>query len=985
MEKSLIRVFIIYCLLLTVSAHGQQLILRNFARSDYNSGTQNWAVDQCADGRMLFANSRGLLTFDGDQWNTYYVSNYSDVRAICADDRHHLILAGATRELGYFCGNGHNYQLTFHSLLPLLSARDQDGIEVWDIYPWRGRAVFQNKISMMFWDYGRKIKTVYAPYRIESSLTVGNDIVIACKEGIFIYDGHHFRALPGTGIVRGKSIKAILLYHGQLLFATTTDGLFLYRDGKAVPFITTLTPILKEAQIFCARIYKNYIAFGTIKNGLIVKNMRTGSVSYTNTLSGLNNNTVLSIGVDKLDNIWVGLDNGLAYVLRSNPFYRLLSMNNNIGTGYSSLVMGRLLYLGSNQGLFVTRYPLNNIPKEQVVSHVSGMNGLIWCLRRSRDVLLCGSENGTFVIRNGHASKIPTIEGTFNLLPLKHHPGFILGCDFYGFFVLRQQGSRVWLKNRLHGFGETSGKFCEDADGSIWISHWQKGIYHLTLSKDLNRVTRQVYYHKGNGLVTNENNMVCQIHGRIYLSGVDGLRLYNPKSGRLEYDTAMSRIFNTYGQGLRIVETPRGDLWGIKGGYLALAKKQRDGRFSVDSVSFYAMVSHLQIGLGDISFIDGDHTIFNSDDGFYFVSQVEQPSKISSKVIVSSIYSTYDKDTLLYAYYPTLSRRRLSISYGLNSLRMKFVMPEYRNPKAVFYSYYLEGYDKQWSTPQTVNSKEYTHLPKGQYTFHVRAVNMLSNITDETSVDLEILPPWYQTWWAYLIYTGAAMLALWAFFKYLKRHADRELVRLKAEKERQLKDQQAQFQIEKALKEKEFAELKSRHLQVKLKHKASELADSTMNLIRKNEMIQEIDTSMNELTDSIRREEARTVINKKIKDIRRGIQVNMNDDSNWKKFEENFNLVYDNFMQKLIDNFPDLKISDRKLCAYLKMGLSSKEMAALLNTSVRSIETARYRLRKKLSMEQGENLTDFIQSLDKRMSDEEKQMSHEEREMSHEE
>lgn len=142
---------------------------------------------------------------------------------------------------------------------------------------------------------------------------------------------------------------------------------------------------------------------------------------------------------------------------------------------------------------------------------------------------------------------------------------------------------------------------------------------------------------------------------------------------------------------------------------------------------------------------------------------------------------------------------------------------------------------------------------------------------------------------------------------------------------------------------------------------------------------------MNELTDSIRREEARTVINKKIKDIRRGIQVNMNDDSNWKKFEENFNLVYDNFMQKLIDNFPDLKISDRKLCAYLKMGLSSKEMAALLNTSVRSIETARYRLRKKLSMEQGENLTDFIQSLDKRMSDEEKQMSHEEREMSHEE
>ena len=66
-------------------------------------------------------------------------------------------------------------------------------------------------------------------------------------------------------------------------------------------------------------------------------------------------------------------------------------------------------------------------------------------------------------------------------------------------------------------------------------------------------------------------------------------------------------------------------------------------------------------------------------------------------------------------------------------------------------------------------------------------------------------------------------------------------------------------------------------------------------------------------------------------------------------------------MVKLTGAFPLLKKSDRKLCAYLKMGLSSKEMASLLNMSVRSIETARYRLRKKLGLEQGDNLTDFIQ------------------------
>ena len=80
--------------------------------------------------------------------------------------------------------------------------------------------------------------------------------------------------------------------------------------------------------------------------------------------------------------------------------------------------------------------------------------------------------------------------------------------------------------------------------------------------------------------------------------------------------------------------------------------------------------------------------------------------------------------------------------------------------------------------------------------------------------------------------------------------------------------------------------------------------------------------------------------------------------------ERNFNLVYDNYMKRLTARFPDLKMNDRKLCAYLRMGLSSKEMASLLNTSVRSIETARYRLRKKLGMEQGDNLAEFIQSFE---------------------
>lgn len=136
-----------------------------------------------------------------------------------------------------------------------------------------------------------------------------------------------------------------------------------------------------------------------------------------------------------------------------------------------------------------------------------------------------------------------------------------------------------------------------------------------------------------------------------------------------------------------------------------------------------------------------------------------------------------------------------------------------------------------------------------------------------------------------------------------------------------------------------------------------------MNLVHKNDILQDIDAQLDTLSESVRREESKAHITKAINGIRHSLHETLNDDGNWNKFEENFNLVYDNFMVKLRERYPNLNKTDLKLCAYLRMDLSSKEMASLLNISVRSIETARYRLRKKLNLEAGENLTRFIQEL----------------------
>lgn len=67
------------------------------------------------------------------------------------------------------------------------------------------------------------------------------------------------------------------------------------------------------------------------------------------------------------------------------------------------------------------------------------------------------------------------------------------------------------------------------------------------------------------------------------------------------------------------------------------------------------------------------------------------------------------------------------------------------------------------------------------------------------------------------------------------------------------------------------------------------------------------------------------------------------------------------YLTRLADSFPELTLGDKKLCAYLKMGLSSKEIAPLMNLTFRSVEMTRYRLRKKLRLSRDQNLIDFLQ------------------------
>jgi FixJ family two-component response regulator len=90
------------------------------------------------------------------------------------------------------------------------------------------------------------------------------------------------------------------------------------------------------------------------------------------------------------------------------------------------------------------------------------------------------------------------------------------------------------------------------------------------------------------------------------------------------------------------------------------------------------------------------------------------------------------------------------------------------------------------------------------------------------------------------------------------------------------------------------------------------------------------------------------------------VDRNITNEDDWKAFESNFEQAHEEFLKRIKKEYPNLTPSDLKLCAYIRMNLSSKKIAPLLGISMRGVENHRYRLRKKMELERDVNLTAFI-------------------------
>jgi len=933
--------------------------ITNYSKQSYIAGLQNWDIKQDKNGVMYFANNEGLLTYNGISWNLYPLPNKTIVRSveIGIDNK---IFVGGQDEMGYFLPDA-NGKLQYFSLTKLMLPKDRSFGDVWDIVSYQKSTFFRSS-SKIF----KLSNESFASYNANAEWTflgISNGKLLAhdYKSGLLVFDNDSWaQVLSPNQLPISDPITAIIpINKDSSIITTLKHGIFLWANNIFHQLSSTNSGLFAEQRIYAAtKVSNTWIALATTNAGIIIIDSKGNIVqSITKTL-GLQNNNILSLFLDIQGNLWLGLDNGIDLVAYNSSIKQINPLLQD-ASGYAAIVQNNLLYLGTSNGLYSVPLEFNQTDlsfSKGIFSPVANAKGQVWNLSKVNNQLLLGNHDGAFFIQDNVAKAICSEAGYWNFLPLySSFPSAVIIAGNYkgiGFFNANNQ---LIKEKDLPDFNESSRFMAIDKYENIWVSHPYHGIFKMTKNNRGSYATTS--YSVNKGLPSSLNNHVFKVKNEVLFATEKGIYTYNAEKDIFEVSAYYQSILGS--QSLRYLkEDAAGNVWFIHEkmlGVIDITKKE------TQVIYFPELKNKLLSGFEFIYPINEFNILVGGEKGFFHINYDKyRKTHPALSVQVREVHILDKTDSVLFGgYFNTfndvqsdVNKNASAIHNHWKTIRIEFSAALYAYQSNLEYSFRLKGFDDNWSEWTKRTEKEYTNLPAGKYVFETKVRNNLGNESSITSYSFKVLPPWYQTIWAYIFYLIVFVIGNYVLFLLLKRKFRQQ----RANYEEKQKNQLYIYELERAKTDNELVALRNDKLESDINFKNSELASSAMHLLKKGELLAKIKTELSQIMKEIDNPHAISELRKLIRTLNEDDHL----DDEWANFSNHFDKVHSDFLTLLKEIHPNVTANELKLSAYLRMNLSTKEIAQLMNISVRGVEISRYRLRKKLALASEVSLFDYL-------------------------
>lgn len=908
--------------------------IQNYTPLAYGAGNQNWSISQDhKDKHIYVANNKGLLEFNGAEWTLYKSPNETIIRSVKAvNDK---IYTGCYMEFGYWVRDAFG-NLNYTSLSENLKIPLVEDEQFWNILNLDHWVIFQSLNRIYIYNsLDKTYETIDSEFGLTKIYKVDDSIYYQkVNQGIYKFENGKEVLVSNANTFKENIVVNIFKQNGALLFVTQKNGVFSLSENRLSPWNTQAQTTIKNLSVYsCIRLEDKNLALGTVSNGIYILDISSGQITYQiKQDKGLSNNTVLSLFEDMDHNIWLGLDNGINCINFKSPFSIYNDYNGDIGTVYSSIIFNNTLYLGTNQGLFYRQ--LNT---DQGFSLVKGLKGQVWCLTELDNKLFCGHDSGTYIITDNTAAKIANTQGTWHLVSVPNNPNLILQGNYSGLHLLNKIDGQWHYNNKIEGFNTSFRYFEFVGPHDILVNHEYKGVFKVSLN---NAFTNVMGIDQINSLKKGLNSSLVKFNGVVYYGDKSGIYKYSESNNTFVKDTTLSKVYNedNFMTGKLEVDKKANRLW-------CFTKNSIDyispGKLSnVPEIQKITIPNSLRKGVSgyeNITHINKGEYLLGTSNG-YFTIKLNKLAKKEFNISINAIScSEINQDPM------ALNKtKETELTNKQNNIRFDYSVAEFDKFFKTEYQYQLKGLYNQWSKWSNKHSIYFENLPYGDYTFNVKGRIGNNQSKNIASYSFSIQKPWFLSNLMIAVYIlGFVMLSVLIHFLYNQYYKNqREKLLLKTQKELELKELENKQQL---------MQFKNEKLEQDIKSKNRELAISTMSLIKKNEFL-------NNLKDQLKAVDS----SGNVKPVIKLINKNINNTDDWKFFEEAFNNADKDFLKKIKSIHPNLTPNDLRLCAYLRLNLSSKEIAPLLNISPKSVEVKRYRLRKKMNLPHETSLTNYI-------------------------
>jgi len=906
----------VFFFFIVLQLQAQELLpfVENYSKSDYQGDNQIWNVVQGNDNAMYFANNHYLLRYDGVKWEKYTLPNKTIIRSILIEGD--KIYSGSYKEFGYwYRKDGTMHYVSITKNLRLFDEKDNE--EIWKIFRYNGSLYFQSFNDVFIYN-GKTIKKIKFPFLISYCFAVDKNLYVASvQKGIFKMNGKHIANPKGWDILKNTVVHAIEKYKNQTYIFTQKKGVFVVEKNGLKAWNNSLNEILKSATINVAKFIKgNKLIIGTGNRGIVILDLTTNLYKNIERQNVLMNNSILSIGFDKENDLWLGLDNGIAHVEVNSPISIFYDNSGILGSVYSVATTSKGYLIASNHGVF--EYGSGKF------SMMPNTQGQGWNIAKINDRFIIGHNDGTFSYQNGSLSRLNNVSGGWNLSKSSINNTYFQST--YSGILVYDNPSDLSQYKIIKGLAKPIKYVAQNSRNEIWAADNYRGLYRVLLDDD--------YKTKKIENVTQQSNIKNDFGIKIFEFRKEILFLidnswytYNSISNKLEKNELFNANFKNVSD---VVAIDEDHFMVLQNGILYHIYAQRNKFiWNIIQEKYYKgklINENLRI------FKNQNHYLFNLDDGFISL-KLEYENKQNAKIKIEAFSDN------------TLVANNSKIKFN-KELRINVISGIYGASRPnLFY--------------KLNNNKEFLPISDGLIVlnnlssgYHSVEIYKHDGATYDKVSDFKfkVTEPWYFSFWMVALYILIIASVLFLYYKWNKL---RYIQKLKLQAE-ELKHQREILEMElKAENELNLQEYEKHILELELQTKSSEVAGKSLSIAKQSEMIENIQNILDSEKD----------FNKLKSEIKKAIKINEVNKHEWEIFETNLNQIHNEFIITLTKKFPNLTPKDVKLCVYLKMNLSSKEIAPMMNISFRGVELHRYRLRKKLNLTQDENLSKFLLTL----------------------